>query len=619
MGLASNLSSRLCAPHILIRVLLVLAVSCTLTVTAWLWQRSPQSAAPVPESHHFRLPSAQNHPIDILIKKADKQLHSLLAKESLDLRSAARAYRERRGRHPPPGFDKWFQFAHENGAVIVEEFFDQIYHDLTPFWGVEARQIRQQAKNFEQVVSVRNGTATQKSDKQREWMDLWHNLVASIEKWLPDIDVPINVMDESRVIVPWEEINDYVERSKKSRKIIPNRQVVKTFTGLKDIDENPGEPVDLEFIKHAAYWDVARVGCSPHSPSRNVSAQTDFTGPPLVPEGFPLGSYHGYVQNWTEAKDPCLQPGLRESHGTFVEPISQSTTHKLFPMFGGSKLPMNNEILIPPAMYWSHREMYTGGEEHGGPWEEKKTAMVWRGGATGGRNKLENWKRFQRHRFLSMVNGTTVLAAEQDPEKPGQGPNFDLLPTKAYGLKTPKVTDLGVWLQNITDVGFVHLICFPNTGNATCPYTDPYFAVVEGLKMKDMYSYKYLPDIDGNSFSGRYWGFLQSTSLPIKATIYSEWHDSRLMPWLHFIPMDNSFVDIYGILEYFIGSGPDHEDAHDDVAKKIALAGKRWAERVLRREDMMIYMMRLLMEYARVCDDKREKLGFIDDLERRPR
>jgi hypothetical protein len=88
--------------------------------------------------------------------------------------------------------------------------------------------------------------------------------------------------------------------------------------------------------------------------------------------------------------------------------------------------------------------------------------------------------------------------------------------------------------------------------------------------------------------------------------------------------MDNSFVDIYGIQDYFIGSGIAKQQegkeksgvqgAHDEQAKKIADAGKEWAEQVLRREDMQIYVMRLLLEYARVCDEKRERLGFIDDL-----
>ena len=131
--------------------------------------------------------------------------------------------------------------------------------------------------------------------------------------------------------------------------------------------------------------------------------------------------------------------------------------------------------------------------------------------------------------------------------------------------------------------------------------------------MSKQYHYKYLPDIDGNSFSGRYRGFLGSTSLPIKATIYDEWHDSRLVPWKHFVPMDNTFADIYGIMEFFIGNEKVGLAGHDSVAESIAMDGKAWAERVLRREDMQIYVFRLLLEYARLCDDEREVLGWAGD------
>jgi hypothetical protein len=46
------------------------------------------------------------------------------------------------------------------------------------------------------------------------------------------------------------------------------------------------------------------------------------------------------------------------------------------------------------------------------------------------------------------------------------------------------------------------------------------------------------------------------------------------------------------------------------VAKDIALGGKEWADRVLRREDMQIYVLRLLLEYARLCSDEREVMGW---------
>ncbi|EQL03424.1 capsule associated protein [Ophiocordyceps sinensis CO18] len=132
--------------------------------------------------------------------------------------------------------------------------------------------------------------------------------------------------------------------------------------------------------------------------------------------------------------------------------------------------------------------------------------------------------------------------------------------------------------------------------------------MVDGVPMKQQYASKFLPDIDGNSFSGRYRAFLLSTSLPFKSTIYAEWHDDRLFPWVHFVPMDNSFIDLYGLVDYFIDA------AHDAEARTMADEGKAWAETVLRRQDMKLYVWRLLLEYARVVNDDRHRLAFVADL-----
>ena len=74
--------------------------------------------------------------------------------------------------------------------------------------------------------------------------------------------------------------------------------------------------------------------------------------------------------------------------------------------------------------------------------------------------------------------------------------------------------------------------------------------------------------------------------------------------------MDNTFIDIYGIMEYFLGNEENGVRGHDEMAKTIAMGGKEWSEKVLRKEDMQIYMLRLLLEYARVCDDDREIMGW---------
>ncbi|GIZ45435.1 hypothetical protein CKM354_000860200 [Cercospora kikuchii] len=568
----------------------------------------------------FSIAPRPDHPIDTLTSRADHAYKGLLTRETKTVHDAAEAYRSRRGRQPPPLFDVWFQFAANSSAIIVEEFFDRIYDDLEPFWGVSPKQIREQASDFIHRISVRNGNATGRTDiERREWIELWTDMVRSVAPLLPDMDIPINVMDESRIVVPWEEIDGYMSKAELAKKIVPESELKTDFSGLqaaiKDMDRHPPPAFDAGFEGEGPYWRLAVVGCPPESPARKVYEETDFSTPPPLSTQSPPNTLEGYVQNWTYACSPCDHPDLQGLHGTFVEPISIANTKKFFPLFGGSKLPMNNEILLPPAMYWTTDPFYSGGNDHGGVWEDKKNKLIWRGSASGGRNRKENWTRFQRHRFISMLNATSIKELEQKSEQ--KGINFVLPDSDAYSLtvQKPEAPEhaFSDWVDSFSDAAAVHLLCFPeDPPGPHCTYTDHYFSVAKAMPMKQQYSNKYLPDIDGNSFSGRYRGFLGSTSLPIKATIYQEWHDSRLIPWKHFVPMDNTFIDIYGIMEYFVGNELLGLAGHDDVARNIALEGKAWTEKVLRREDMSVYVLRLLLEYARICDDDRERLGWTE-------
>ncbi|KAK3677080.1 hypothetical protein LTR78_003285 [Recurvomyces mirabilis] len=584
---------------------------------------APSEPKPLAPEHESSTGSSKtpalkpDHPIDHIITTAEKEYNELLQQETTTVDDAAKAYKERRGRNPPPHFDAWFNFAQNHSTLVIESFFDQIYTDLAPFWGVPAKQIREQANSFEHRISVRNGNVTKRTDIEvRAWLDLWADMVGSVAEWLPDVDLPINVMDESRLVVPWEEINGYMGKERESRSVLEDEELEMAYgstAALKKLDAEAkkDEFYDPGFEGMGPYWELAVVGCPPDSPARKAYIETDFTTPLHLTGGFPQGSYQGYVQNWTLATSPCENAQLQGLHGTFVEPISIATTKTFFPLFGGSKLPMNNEILLPPAMYWTDDPFYSGGESHGSAWEEKRAGLIWRGAASGGRNKEENWRRFQRHRFVSMVNATSLWHAETTGVGP---PNFVLPAFNPYDLASTPSDNVGGsfadWVGTWSNAAVVHLLCFPDPSPPHCSYTDPYFTVAKAMPMSEQYSYKYLPDIDGNSFSGRYRAFLFSTSLPIKATIYKEWHDSRLIPWKHFVPMDNSFTDIYGIMEYFFGNGKEGVLGHDKEGKGIAEEGKKWAEKVLRKEDMQVYVLRLLLEYARLCDDNREKLGW---------
>jgi hypothetical protein len=199
-------------------------------------------------------PTTSTHPIDTLIKGADDLFTDLLNKETHNLKAAAEEYRNRRGRHPPPGFDKWFEFAQQNNAVMVEDFFDQIYHDLGPYWGLPPSTMRKESWDYDMTINIRNGNAS--AESHWFWTQIWLNMTQTIEHLLPDMDLPLNSMDEPRILVPWEDINDYMEKEQAARMMPPPNEVFSEFQKL----DPPGEgEKDLDVETREKDWEETRM------------------------------------------------------------------------------------------------------------------------------------------------------------------------------------------------------------------------------------------------------------------------------------------------------------------------------------------------------------------------
>lgn len=567
---------------------------------------------------------SEPHPIERLVAQADDHFEELLRKQTHGVVDAADAYRRRRGRHPPPFFDKWVAFAESKGSIIIEDFFDRIYDDLNPFWAVPPQEIRASTAGWPHAIKVRNGVSSVTSD---EWhfLKTYHSMVRELDGLLPDLDIPVNVMDEPRVLVPWDDIEFFMgsrEESMKTQDPLANPGI-NTYTPWDSISRKD----ELTLALYGPYWNYFRAGCSPESGVKRLVMDYDVTKPPKFPEEWPNGAYHGFVSNWTLAKDPCAHPHLRNMHGAFVEPISQSTSSKLIPVFGGYKLSVNNDILMPTPYYWEDDDRQVS-KLVSVPWEKKRDEVAWRGMASGGRNRLENWTRFHRHRFVSMMNGTQVEQTEQrlasmEPLPPARRPleegdegrpnidyeipqNFPMPNHQLYPLKTHKAGKLADWIRSFSNVAFTDLLCFPMESAGSCEYTDRWYKRRQPMSMQHLSKHKIIPDIDGNMASERFRQVLQSNSAAMKATIWNEWHDARLTPWKHFVPMDNTYADAWALLEFLF--------EHDDYARAVGRESQWWAEQALRKEDMVVYTYRLLLEFARVADPRRQEMGYSDDL-----
>ncbi|RYC53584.1 hypothetical protein CHU98_g12625, partial [Xylaria longipes] len=215
--------------------------------------------------------TTRTHPIDDLIGEAHVLHANLLKEQSHDVATAAARYRARRGRHPPPGFEDWMAYALDHDAIIVESFFDRVYADIAPFWGIDPHVTASRAVGGEFVVNVRNGSVnmTGNTEGHVPWLQLWSGLIEEAAPFLPDVDMPVNMMDESRIMTPWEDIAALLEKEQASRSLRARNETTRQYTGLAAVEAKTEDkkPAGPEWLS-GNFWDLTRVACAPDAPSR---------------------------------------------------------------------------------------------------------------------------------------------------------------------------------------------------------------------------------------------------------------------------------------------------------------------------------------------------------------
>jgi hypothetical protein len=211
-------------------------------------------------------------------------------------------------------------------------------------------------------------------------------------------------------------------------------------------------------------------------------------------------------------------------------------------------------------------------EQNDYPWDKKQEKMFWRGSTTGGFSRAGGWRRQHRQNFVGSINSldnVKVLAKATD----GQWQTKEVSRADYRDLFDVKFTFIGQ--------------CDPND----CDAQREFFEVVDAVGQQDVWAYKYLIDIDGNAFSGRYYAFLHSNSLVCKVAIFREWHDEWIKPWVHYVPLSLAGDEYVETMRYFVT-----EDEGKNTAAKIAGKGRDWALKALRNDDMEVWFFRLLLE-----------------------
>ena len=571
------------------------------------------------------------HPIDRLIAQAAKNHDTWLtqAKKSKTLGQAVQEYRHRYDRHPPPSFDKWYDYATARSSYIIDDY-DSIFEDLLPFWAFSPQQLRELTRDiisdpWNEIAEVRIRSG--KADlgyvlPTHKWMlDGVLSMIKDFQQWLPDMELAFNINDESRVAVPHSELQKYRNIGFNAGRL----EVGKDPRWSNDRAQSwpplelPSPPSsyfkDRSFIN--SFYDFGSIAC----PGDSLARRDHIWDPSLYHASFSnIHSDGPFISNWTLSASPCHQPDLAHLHGFYLSPAAFKTSHELLPVFSQSKPHGFADILFPSPWNYMDKVKYEASSTEGvnldPSFVEKNNTLFWRGATSEGVSNYGTWKGMMRQRLVHYANNLTSAV-------PVLLPHSSKASTFKYTYVSPSI--LPKLTNTSLDIAIVDGIA--RCRGPDCLAQEREFNLVKPMEFQSHWQFRFLMDMDGAAFSGRFLPFLRSRSLPFKAALFREWYDSRLTAWREFVPVDLRLHGLWSLLAYFGNGAEDASDSLVDAqgraeanasplegglaqAEKIANQGRDWAGKVLRKEDMEIYFFRLLLEWGRLTDDRRDEIGF---------
>ncbi|ORX37296.1 glycosyl transferase family 90-domain-containing protein [Kockovaella imperatae] len=512
------------------------------------------------------------HPIPLLLSVGEKKWEDLLSRQSTTLEEAVEEYTRRYGRRPPKGFDIWWDFAEVFNLVLPDEY-DRINLDLAPFFALPKEEMKRRMLMVEDMpetftVIIKDGRVDVQilDPGGLRWEGTWPrardaaSLIEGFARFLPDLRVTFSIFDQPQIYLSWARRKSLMELGLRNEHT----------SHLHEIDD-----IEIKLSR----------SCSPDSNLRQ--------------SGQNLSSGKSFIHDNLQAADICQNPYLVPLHGLTIEHHAATShprphTH-LLPLFSLAKTSINSDILITPL------DQFFDKPGHDPKWERKKSSkLAWRGSPTGISTMTSDlpWRDSHRVRLHHHANNKSSAPAEVMVPHLGSNPydGLELGQTQEV-LSVKKMNDFFFDMK----LAGRPLQCMEDDGTCADMQEEIDFAPFQSSD--DLNKHKFLLDIDGNGWSGRFRRLMRTNSLVIKTSLFTEWFQPHLIPWFMYVPAKLDFSDLPDILAFFRGS-PKHPDmGFDETAKAIAKNGQCFAQRMFRLEDLQAYMLRLLLEYARLAAD----------------
>lgn len=281
-------------------------------------------------------------------------------------------------------------------------------------------------------------------------------------------------------------------------------------------------------------------------------------------------SHDTFISSHSSAMDICQHPSILENHGITLEhkdADSQPKPHtRLLPIFAQSRSKLHADIAVTPVGKDGRHRHEIGFDPL---WKKKSGKLYWRGLSTGimhDKKKGAQWPNSHRERLHRLANDKTYKT------------HSVLLPVDSSGDARVEEIPSKLLSDYYMDVSLSQGPRQCDDGDGTCEEMKQAFTFAPKDPAERSNAFKYVFDIDGNSWSSRFPRLMASNNVVIKASIFPEWNTLTLPEWYAYVPAKLDYSDLYSIMAFFRGDTRG-KGGHDEVARRIALNGQCWVER----------------------------------------
>lgn len=183
------------------------------------------------------------------------------------------------------------------------------------------------------------------------------------------------------------------------------------------------------------------------------------------------------------------------------------------------------------AMTWYYKP-YNESEDI--TWDQKENRLYWTGSTMDGVWNDDSWRTSQRFRLVrDLNNGSKPISLLRQ-----NGDSWEVHNSTMSALSE-----------------FVH-VKFSDVRHCSEEECERMRDPKEGLALtshediKESYGSKFAFDIDGHSYTERFQRLLHSHNTVFKMTIFQEWHDDFLVPWVHYVPVTLGMKELPETLRY---------------------------------------------------------------------